>query len=119
MLQDWRVIPGKPTPEVDAYYDWGAAGGLVRAVEKCNGAGVCRKRAEAGGTMCPSYMATLNEKDSTRGRSNIFRQALYSPNPAEIGRASCRERVERQVWGVAREKERGWESGAWWGCAVG
>lgn len=83
MLQDWRVVPGEPTPEVDAYYDWSADGGLVRAVEKCNGAGVCRKRAEAGGTMCPSYMATLNEKDSTRGRSNVFRQALYSPNPAD------------------------------------
>ncbi|MFP4600842.1 MAG: FAD-binding and (Fe-S)-binding domain-containing protein [Persicimonas sp.] len=78
---DWRFVPGEPTPEVDTVFDWSGELGLVRAVEKCNGAGVCRKRAEAGGTMCPSYMATLDEKDSTRGRANVFRQALYSPDP--------------------------------------
>lgn len=83
MVQDWRATPGVPTPEVDTFFDWSSDMGLIRAVEKCNGAGVCRKRAEAGGSMCPSYMATLNERDSTRGRSNIFRQALYSPNPAD------------------------------------
>lgn len=83
MVQDWRATPGEPTPEVETYYSWADDHGLVRAVEKCNGAGVCRKRAEAGGTMCPSYMATLDEKDSTRGRANVFRQALYSPNPAD------------------------------------
>ncbi len=78
---DWRFVPGEPTPEVDTVFDWSGELGLVRAVEKCNGAGVCRKRAEAGGTMCPSYMATLDEKDSTRGRANVFRQALHSPDP--------------------------------------
>ncbi|MFW6058406.1 MAG: FAD-binding and (Fe-S)-binding domain-containing protein, partial [Persicimonas sp.] len=79
---DWRYGPDKPTPDVgQTVLDWSDDGGLVRAVEKCNGAGVCRKRAEAGGTMCPSYMATLDEKDSTRGRANVFRQALYSPDP--------------------------------------
>jgi FAD/FMN-containing dehydrogenase/Fe-S oxidoreductase len=80
---DWRFVPGEPTPEVDTVFDWSADKGLVRSVEKCNGAGVCRKRAEAGGTMCPSYMATLDEKDSTRGRANVFRQALYSPDPTD------------------------------------
>ncbi len=73
---DWRVKPGEKTPYVDTVFDWSADMGLVRAVEKCNGAGACRKRAEAGGTMCPSYMATLDEKDSTRGRANVFRQVL-------------------------------------------
>jgi FAD/FMN-containing dehydrogenase/Fe-S oxidoreductase len=81
--KDWRFVPGDPTPEVDTVFDWSADLGLVRAVENCNGAGVCRKRAEAGGTMCPSYMATLDEKDTTRGRANVFRQALYSPNPRD------------------------------------
>ena len=38
--------------------------------------GVCRKLAESGGTMCPSYMATKDEKDSTRGRANVFRQVF-------------------------------------------
>lgn len=81
--KDWRFVPGTPTPEVDTVFDWTGELGLVRAVENCNGAGVCRKRAEAGGTMCPSYMATLDEKDTTRGRANVFRQALHSPNPQD------------------------------------
>ena len=72
----WRFVPGEETPETETYFDWSADLGLVRAIEKCNGAGACRKRAEAGGTMCPSYMATLNEKDSTRGRANVFRQLV-------------------------------------------
>ncbi|MFW5966860.1 MAG: FAD-binding and (Fe-S)-binding domain-containing protein, partial [Persicimonas sp.] len=85
---DWRYGPDKQTPEVgETALDWSSDGGLVRAVEKCNGAGVCRKRAEAGGTMCPSYMATLDEKDSTRGRANVFRQALYSPDPRSAFRS--------------------------------
>lgn len=76
MDADWRFEPGEPTPVVETHYDWSADMGLIRAIEKCNGAGACRKRAEAGGTMCPSYMATLEEKDSTRGRANVFRQLV-------------------------------------------
>ena len=40
----------------------------------CNGAAVCRKL--KAGTMCPSFMATRDEKDSTRGRANALRDAL-------------------------------------------
>lgn len=72
----WRFEPGEETPEIATYFDWSEDFGLVRSIEKCNGAGVCRKRAEAGGTMCPSYMATLDEKDSTRGRANVFRNLI-------------------------------------------
>ena len=49
--------------------------GLLAAVEQCNGAGACRKQA-GNGTMCPSYMATLEELHSTRGRANTLRQTL-------------------------------------------
>jgi Fe-S oxidoreductase len=73
---DFRFEPGKPTPDVESYFSWQSDLGLVRATEKCNGAGACRKPAEAGGTMCPSYMVTLEEKDSTRGRANVFRTLL-------------------------------------------
>lgn len=48
--------------------------GLQGAVEMCNGVGACRKI--GSGTMCPSYMATREEKDSTRGRANALRLAL-------------------------------------------
>lgn len=55
--------------------------GFVESTEMCNGAGVCRKLSVSGGTMCPSYMATRDEKDSTRGRANIFRKVFEGENP--------------------------------------
>ena len=50
--------------------------GILRAAEQCNGSGDCRKTELSGGTMCPSYMATRNEKDTTRARANILREML-------------------------------------------
>ena len=47
---------------------------MGRAVEMCSGLGVCRKTLD--GTMCPSYMATREEKHSTRGRANALRLAM-------------------------------------------
>lgn len=55
-------------------FDWSRDAGFAGAVEMCNGAGVCRK--EGSGTMCPSFMATLDERDSTRGRANALRLAM-------------------------------------------
>lgn len=82
--EGFRFKVGAPTPVVKTFYRFEAEQGLVRAAELCNGAGVCRKEATAGGTMCPSYMATKDEKDSTRGRANVFRQVLTgAENPEE------------------------------------
>jgi FAD/FMN-containing dehydrogenase/Fe-S oxidoreductase len=50
--------------------------GILRAAEKCNGSGDCRRLDFAGGTMCPSYRATRDEKDSTRARANALREFL-------------------------------------------
>jgi Fe-S oxidoreductase len=50
--------------------------GILRLAEKCNGSGDCRKLPSAGGTLCPSYRATRNEKDTTRARANALRQYL-------------------------------------------
>ena len=55
-------------------FDWTADQGFAGAVEMCNGSGVCRK--ESSGTMCPSFMATREERDSTRGRANMLRLAM-------------------------------------------
>jgi FAD/FMN-containing dehydrogenase/Fe-S oxidoreductase len=74
---DLRFSPRYKKPEVDTVFHWRPSGGFDAALEQCNGAGVCRKLAESGGTMCPSYHATRDEKDSTRGRANVFRQ-LFS-----------------------------------------
>ncbi len=48
--------------------------GFRGAVEQCNGVGACRKL--GSGTMCPSYMATRDEQDTTRGRANALRLAM-------------------------------------------
>jgi len=59
-------------------FNWLADGGLLRAVERCSGSGDCLKSGISGGTMCPSYMGTRNEKYSTRGRANILRAFLQN-----------------------------------------
>jgi FAD/FMN-containing dehydrogenase/Fe-S oxidoreductase len=71
-----RYEPGKPTREIDTIFDFSTTGGLLRAIEKCNGSGDCRKTGLAGGAMCPSYQATLDEKNVTRARANILREFL-------------------------------------------
>ena len=73
-----RYEPGRPTPELKTYYDFSDSGGVVRAAEKCNGSGDCRKSSAMGGTMCPSYMATGDERLTTRARANIMREMLYA-----------------------------------------
>ncbi|GAB4405724.1 MAG: FAD-binding and (Fe-S)-binding domain-containing protein [Microscillaceae bacterium] len=71
-----RYEKGQATPEFKTYFDFTEDQGILRAAEKCNGSGDCRKTHLSGGTMCPSYMATRAEKDSTRARANILREVL-------------------------------------------
>ncbi len=80
--EDLRRAPGEKTREIKTAFEWRKEGGFGNALELCNGAGVCRKLSDSGGTMCPSYMATREEKDSTRGRANLFRQ-LFAGEGAE------------------------------------
>ncbi|MCC5848090.1 MAG: FAD-binding protein [Verrucomicrobia bacterium] len=60
--------------EKKALFHYRAQGGLTLAVEQCNGVGACRKL--GSGVMCPSFMATRDEKDSTRARANALRLAI-------------------------------------------
>lgn len=76
MNSSLRYIPGQKAKELKTYFDFSADQGIVRATEKCNGSGDCRKTEITGGLMCPSYMATRDEKDSTRARANILREYL-------------------------------------------
>ena len=71
-----RYEPDMETPTHDTIMDFSNVGGILRLAEKCNGSGDCRKLPGSGGTMCPSYMATRNEKDTTRGRANTLREFL-------------------------------------------
>ena len=69
-----RFGGGYRTPTPETFFDFSTSGGMGRAVDMCSGLGVCRKTLE--GTMCPSYMATRDEADSTRGRANVLRLAM-------------------------------------------
>jgi FAD/FMN-containing dehydrogenase/Fe-S oxidoreductase len=74
----FRYRPDYHVAEFRTRLDWsaypGAGDGFQGAVEMCNNNGACRKL--EGGVMCPSYRATRNEKDVTRGRANTLRLAI-------------------------------------------
>ncbi|MBU2927169.1 FAD-binding and (Fe-S)-binding domain-containing protein [Winogradskyella psychrotolerans] len=76
MDKNLRYDVGRKEPEIETLFDFSRSEGILREAEKCNGSGDCRKLPEFGGTMCPSYRATKNEKDTTRGRANTLREFL-------------------------------------------
>jgi FAD/FMN-containing dehydrogenase/Fe-S oxidoreductase len=76
MISSLRYEPDRHESEIETVFDFSEVGGILRAAEKCNGSGDCRKTEKTGGTMCPSYMATRNENDVTRARANILREFL-------------------------------------------
>lgn len=76
MDENLRVEAGREEPNIQTIQDFSDSMGILRAAEKCNGSGDCRKLPSAGGTMCPSYRATRNEKDTTRARANALREYL-------------------------------------------
>jgi FAD/FMN-containing dehydrogenase/Fe-S oxidoreductase len=79
LSDDLRFDQNHSEKEYDTVFDFSEVGGVLRAAEKCNGSGDCRKLPLSGGTMCPSYMATRNEKDTTRARANVLREILTRP----------------------------------------
>jgi FAD/FMN-containing dehydrogenase/Fe-S oxidoreductase len=78
-----RIVPGVPEPRHETLFRFADSGGVLHAAERCTGVGQCRKSHLAGGTMCPSYMATCDERHTTRARANVLRQALADPALAD------------------------------------
>ena len=72
-----RYTPGQFTPEFKSIFRFHQQD-ILQHAEQCNGSGDCRKTHLSGGTMCPSFMASKNEKDTTRARANILREFLTS-----------------------------------------
>lgn len=69
--QDLRIHPGYADTQLETHFAYRADGGsFARAAARCVGVGACRRG--AGGTMCPSYMVTHEEVDSTRGRARLL-----------------------------------------------
>lgn len=71
-----RYAADQPERTYETVFDWSSTEDVLRAAEMCNGSGDCRKTHHTGGTMCPSYMATRRERDTTRARANMLRQVL-------------------------------------------
>lgn len=82
MDENLRFKANRIEPEIATILDFSDSLGVLRATEKCNGSGDCRKLTSAGGTMCPSYRATKNEKDTTRARANALREFLTQSTKA-------------------------------------
>ncbi|WP_445957131.1 FAD-binding and (Fe-S)-binding domain-containing protein [Yeosuana sp.] len=79
-------------PEIETVLDFSSSLGILREAEKCNGSGDCRKLPQFGGTMCPSYRATRNEKDTTRARANALREFLtHSNKPNKFNHKELKE----------------------------
>ncbi len=80
MDQQLRMRQDVKQKAISTVFDFSEQGGLVRLAEKCSGSGDCRKSEITGGLMCPSYMATRNEFNTTRARANVLRQFLTNPS---------------------------------------
>ncbi|MCK8480654.1 FAD-binding and (Fe-S)-binding domain-containing protein [Psychroserpens algicola] len=76
MDESLRYEADRKEPDIETVLDFSESFGILREAEKCNGSGDCRKLPEFGGTMCPSYRATKDEKDTTRARANALREFL-------------------------------------------
>jgi FAD/FMN-containing dehydrogenase/Fe-S oxidoreductase len=92
---DWKMNPGKVVdpfpiasnlrigplygpPEIKGRFSYQEDGGsFTRATRRCVGVGTCRRLDSNSGVMCPSYMATREEKHSTRGRARLLFEMLH------------------------------------------
>jgi FAD/FMN-containing dehydrogenase/Fe-S oxidoreductase len=82
MDESLRYEVDRKEPEVSTIMDFSDSEDILKAAEKCNGSGDCRKSHHMSGAMCPSYQATKNEKDTTRARANALREFLtHSEKP--------------------------------------
>ena len=105
ILNPGRIVDGppmeenlRPAPPTDmplTLFEYSKQGGFFRSIELCNGNGACRKT--QGGTMCPSFRATRDEKESTRGRANALRLALTSDNAVSVMEKPLEQRWLKEV----------------------
>ncbi|WP_289062635.1 FAD-binding and (Fe-S)-binding domain-containing protein [uncultured Zobellia sp.] len=76
MDESLRYEVDRHEPEIKTLLDFSDSEGILKATEKCNGGGDCRKTEQAAGAMCPSFHATRDEQHTTRGRANALREYL-------------------------------------------
>jgi FAD/FMN-containing dehydrogenase/Fe-S oxidoreductase len=88
MTDNLRYGPEYRPAERATIFDYSRQEGFFRSIELCNGAGVCRKT--QGGSMCPSYRATRDERDTTRARANALRLTLVENPPVATSGLAAR-----------------------------
>lgn len=82
-------------PAFTPMFDYRDDGGFLQAIERCNGSGDCRRPFWYEGVMCPSYQASLDERLSTRGRSNLLREALSRFPDAPFSHPALKEILDQ------------------------
>lgn len=90
MDESLRYSGGTLDLPVNTYFDFGAMS-MQQHAEQCNGSGDCRKLPGAGGTMCPSFMATRNEQETTRARANTLRELITSEGSMAFARKEIKD----------------------------
>ena len=125
-----RIGPGHKRLPLATGLDFSGQGGFAKAVELCNGSGFCRKK--SGGTMCPSYMVTLDEQDTTRARANMLRSIIDGTLPPEeltgtrmrevmdlcVGCKACKSECPSQVDVASMKTEVLYQSGKKHGFSI-
>ncbi|MDY0884416.1 FAD-binding and (Fe-S)-binding domain-containing protein [Dongia soli] len=72
-ISNLRVGPEYQPAEMSHYFAYREDGGsFTQAARRCVGVGACRRPNSSKSVMCPSYMATRDEKHSTRGRARLL-----------------------------------------------
>ncbi len=73
-----RLGPDYRPPQLPTHFHFlTEGGGFERAAMRCVGVGECRRHKTESGVMCPSYMATMEEKHSTRGRGHLLFEMMH------------------------------------------
>ncbi|WP_247233323.1 FAD-binding and (Fe-S)-binding domain-containing protein [Telluribacter sp. SYSU D00476] len=96
MNESLRYLPDYAAPTPKTTFDFSKDESILRLAEKCSGSGDCRKSQLSGGTMCPSFMATRSEKDTTRARANMLRQ-YYTAGPGPKEDATSADMVKEAL----------------------
>ncbi len=94
LTTDWRYHEHYADRDVVTEFVYETSFGFQRAVERCNGVGACRRLPGNGGTMCPSYMVTREERESTRGRANLFRRLIQQGPELLFSSTELKEALE-------------------------
>jgi hypothetical protein len=96
-----RIGPLYRPPEIKGRFSYQEDGGsFTRATRRCVGVGTCRRLDSNGGVMCPSYMATREEKHSTRGRARLLFEMLHGERSRTAGAAGRWKRRSIFAWAV-------------------